>query len=96
MNVDSPQLFSIQASDAVTNKLRTQIQNSFKKNLSINAGYQESWKSAMETGAKKLKSADYWQFRLLHGQFHGVGVLGLPSLVRAARFVIKKIKSVKG
>ena len=72
-------------------KFREQVAADLKKATESNPDYALQWKHAIGKGAKKLKPSNYWRFRLLHSQFSGAGVLGLPVMVRAARFVVKKI-----
>ena len=91
MNFDSTHLFTLRAPEELTKRLRLRVTQALKTKLSKNVNYPDLWKETMESNARKMKRTQYWKFRLLHSQFNGVGVLGLPTFVRAARFVIKNI-----
>ena len=92
MSLDSSRFFSSFGQDTFSEKIRASIRKELEKKTKKDPNYHEAWKQAFENGSKRLKRANYWKLRLLHNQFQGVGVLGLPVMVRAARFVVKKMK----
>ena len=49
--------------------------------------YERAWEACVALRPRGMKVAEYLRFLLLHRQFEGVGTPGLPTAVRAARWI---------
>jgi len=54
------------------------------------------WEKALQKSARRLGAADWLKFQVLHRQFQGKRVPGLPTAVSAGRFLVKSIGRFRG
>lgn len=57
--------------------------------------YQKEWEKRVHERPQTMAVADFVKFWLLRRQFEGRGIPGFPTIVRAARFLMRQLGRIR-
>jgi len=86
-----PLLFRLRGFPKTEAALREKVLHELEKARVADPDLESSWKSFRRKRPSGMKRANYLKLRVLHRQFEGARPTGLPTLVRAARFFVKRL-----
>ncbi len=88
-------ILRIKSSPTLEREIGREVREKLRKRRRESPEYATLWRRVLERRPPGMALADYLRFRVLHRQFGGKHTPFLPSAVRVARYVVRRVPRLR-